>query len=183
VDRHLVSQQEPSPQPGGLRAEGEHGRDSASVADPTRRDDRHRCHRVDHRRHQGERRHATPYVPARLPALRNDDVHSTCDCAAGFLGAADRVQNKPCGVMHHVDIALGTAPEERHDPQTGRKSLVDPTVLVRGENEVAAKRSIGQCCRFANHIAGVIGPPEPHGAERAGIRDRGGQPGVCSQRR
>ena len=54
-----------------------------------------------------ERRHATPDVAAGLPALRDDDVHPTSDCAPGFLGAADRVHDKPSGVMHRVDVAAG----------------------------------------------------------------------------
>ena len=157
------------PSQGGLRAEGEHGRDSSSVANPTGRDDRHRCHRVDHRRHQRERCHATPDVPAGLPTLRNDDVHSTSDCAPRFLGAADRVHDKPSGVMHQLDVALGIAEDERHDPQTSRKGLIDSMVLIGGENEVAAKRTIGQRCRFTNQISGIVGPPQPHGAEAAGI--------------
>jgi hypothetical protein len=66
-------------------------------------------------------------VAAGLPALRNDDVHSTSDCAPGFLGAADRVHNNPSGVMHQVDVALGIAEDERHDPQAGRKGLIDST--------------------------------------------------------
>jgi hypothetical protein len=92
VDRHLVGHEEPGAKPGSLRTEGKHGRDSASVANPTGRNDRHRCHGVDYRWHQWERCHATQYVPAGLPALRNDDVHSTSGCAR-FLGTADRVHD------------------------------------------------------------------------------------------
>jgi len=39
-------------------------------------------------------------MAARLPALRDDDVHAASDCASGFLGAADRMHDKPSGVMH-----------------------------------------------------------------------------------
>jgi len=80
------------------------------------RDDRYRRDRIDYRRHQRERCHATQYVPAGLPALRDDDVRATCDCTPRFLGGPDRLHDKPSGVMHRVDIALGIAQEERHDP-------------------------------------------------------------------
>ena len=108
------------------------------------------------------------------------DVHSTPDRAPRFLDAADRVHDKPSGVMHLVDVAAGIAPEERHDPQTRRKCLIDSMVLIRGENEVAGKGPVGEGCRFPNHVSGIIGPPQPQGAEAAGIRDRGGQAGICS---
>jgi len=49
--------------------------------------------------------------------------------------------------MHQVDVALGIAEDERNDPQASRKGLIDSTVLIRGESEVAAKRTIGQRCR------------------------------------
>lgn len=67
------------------------------------------------------------------------------------------------------DVALGIAEDERHDPQASRKGLIDSSVLIRGESEVAAKRTIGQRCRFTNQISGVVDLPQPHGAERAGI--------------
>jgi hypothetical protein len=122
-------------------------------------------------------------VTAGLPALRDDYIHPTPDRAPGLLGAAHRMQHKPSGVVHGVDIALGIAPEERDDPQAGRKRLIDSMVLVRGENEVASKRAIGQRRRFTNQIARVVSPPEPHRAEAAGVGDRGGKAGICSQRR
>jgi hypothetical protein len=47
---------------------GKHGCDSSSVANPTGRNDRYGCHRVDYRSHQRERRHTTSDVAAGLPA-------------------------------------------------------------------------------------------------------------------
>jgi hypothetical protein len=47
VDRHLVGQEKPRAEPGGLRAKGEHGRDSSSVANPTGRNDRRRLTRLN----------------------------------------------------------------------------------------------------------------------------------------
>ena len=76
VDRHLLGKQEPGAQPGRLGAEGEHGCHSAGVSDPAGRDHRHRCHRVHDRRHQRQRRHLAPHVPAGLPALGHDDINS-----------------------------------------------------------------------------------------------------------
>ncbi|MGP0051866.1 MAG: hypothetical protein ACLPZR_23920 [Solirubrobacteraceae bacterium] len=39
--------------------------------------------------------------------------------------------------MHRVDVAAWIAPDERNDPQTRRKGLIDSVALIRGENEVA----------------------------------------------
>jgi hypothetical protein len=109
-------------------------------------------------------------VPAGLPALRDNDVHSTPDCAQCFFGASDRVHDKPSGVMHRVDVALGIAPDERHDPETSGKGLIDATALIRtAENEVAGKRPVGEGRRFTNHVSGVIGPRQPKAAEGAGV--------------
>ena len=71
--------------------------------------------------------------------------------------------------MHRVDIAIGIAQQKRDDPQTSGKRLIESTVLIRGESEVAAKRTIGQRRRFTDHIPGVVGPPQPDRAEGAGI--------------
>jgi hypothetical protein len=42
-------------------------------------------------------------------------------------------------------------------------------VLIEGENEVAGKRPVGEGCRFPNHVSGIVGPPQPHRAEGAGV--------------
>ena len=63
--------------------------------------------------------------------------------------------------MYQVDVARGIAPEKRHDPQTRRQGLIDPTVLIEGEDEVAGKGPVGEGCRFANHFSGIFGPPQP----------------------
>ena len=125
MDRHFLGQEEPSAEPRGLCTKGEHGCDSSGVADPTGGNDRYGRHRVDHRWHQRKRRHAARDVAAGLPALGDDDVHSTSDCATGPLGGADGMHDKPSGVMHRVDVALGIAKDERHDPQAGGKGLID----------------------------------------------------------
>ncbi len=108
-------------------------------------------------------------MAARLPALRDDHVHATSDCAPGLLGAADRVHDEPSGVVHHLDVALWIALEERDDPQARRKSLIDATVLIRVQREVAAKRTIGQRRRFTDHSSRVIHPPQLRGTKRASI--------------
>ena len=153
VDRHLVGEQEPGAQPGGLRAEREHGRDSSRVADPTGRDHRHRRDRVDYRRHQRERRHATPDVPAGLPALRDDHVDPSPDRAPRLLSTPDRVHHKPPGVVHHADIAVGVAQQKRHDPQTSSKGLIDSMVLIGAEHKIAGKRPVSQRCRVTHQSA------------------------------
>ena len=63
--------------------------------------------------------------------------------------------------MYRVDVGLRIAPEERHDPQTRRKCLIDSMVLIEEENEVAGKGPVGEGCRFANHFSGIFGPPQP----------------------
>jgi hypothetical protein len=83
-------------------------------------------------------------VPAGLPALRNDHVHAGRDCPPRLVCTADRVHNDSPGVMHLLDVAARITQKERHDPQAGLKSLVKATVMIFGENEVAAKRPSGQ---------------------------------------
>jgi hypothetical protein len=79
-------------------------------------------------------------VPASLPALRNNDVHSAGDRLPRLLGAADRVHNDSPSTMHPLDVTARIAPNERHDPQASLKSLVGATVLILGEDKVAANR-------------------------------------------
>jgi hypothetical protein len=122
--------------------------------------------------------------PACLPALCNDDVHSTSDCAPRFLCTPDRVHDKPFGVMHGLDIVLGITCEQQHDPQTGGKCLIESVVLIgAAKNEIAGKGTVGECRRFTNQLSGVVGPRQCHAAESAGIGDRGGQAGIRSYRR
>ncbi len=104
-----------------------------------------------------------------LPTLRNDNVYSTSDNSPRFLDAADRVHDEPSSVMHQLDIVLGVAPEERHDPQSSGKGLIDSMVLIEGKNEIAGKRPVGKGCRFPNHGSGIVGPPQPQSAEAACI--------------
>ena len=177
VDRHLLGHQEPRAQPRGLGAQGEHRRDSAGVTDPASRDHRHRRHRVHHSGHQRQCRDPTPHVPAGLPALRDNHVHAGRYRPPCFLGAPDRVHDNPPGVVHRLDITAGIPPHKRDDPQAGLKGRLKAAVMIFGENEVAAERPRRQRRRLTNDGSGVIGPCERHHAERAGIRDRSGQPG------
>jgi hypothetical protein len=121
-------------------------------------------------------------VPACLPALRDDDVHSRSGCSSRFLGTADRVHHKASGVMYRVDIAGGIAQQERDDSQTSGKRLIESTVLIGGENEVAGNGPLGERRRFAKDLSGVIGPPQRHAAQGTGIGDRGGQAGIGGHR-
>ncbi len=177
VQRHLLGQQEPGAQPRGLRSQGEHRGDSASVTDPASRDHRHRRHRVHDSRHQRQCRDLAPHVPAGLPALRDDHVRAGRDCPPCLLGAADRVHNDPPGGVHRLDVAAGIPPHERDDPQAGLEGLVKAAVTIFGENQVAAERPRGQRRCRTNAGSDVSGPRERHHAERAGIRDRRGQLG------
>jgi len=68
-----------------------------------------------------------------------------------------------------VDIAVGIAQEERHDPQTSGKGLIDSMVLIRSENKIAGKRPVGERCGVTDPISGVISPPQRHAAERARV--------------
>ena len=177
VDRHLLRQQEPRTQPRGLRAQGEHRGDAASVADPAGRDHRHRRHRVHHGGHQRQGRDGAPHVPAGLPALRDDHVRARRDRPPCFLGGADRVQDNPPGVVHALDVAAWITHEKRDNAQAGVKGLVEATVTIFGENEVAAERPRGQRRSLPDHRSDVFGPRQRQHAERAGIRDGRGEPG------
>ena len=52
-----------------------------------------------------------------------------------------------------------------HDPYARQKGLIDSTALIGAENEVAAKRPVGEGGRFTNRVAGVIGPRQSQAAE------------------
>ena len=56
-------------------------------------------------------------------------------------------------------------------------------MLIGEQDEVAGKGPVGEGCGFANHVSGVIGPRQSQAAEAAGVRDRGGEAGICSQGR
>ena len=94
--------------------------------------------------------------PPAFPALRDDHVRAGCDGPPCFLGSADRVHDNAPGVVDLLDVAAGITPEKRDDPQAGLKGLVKPTVVIFGENEVAAERPRGQRRRLTNDRAGVF---------------------------
>ena len=73
-------------------------------------------------------------MSASLPALRHDDIDSAGDRPPRLFGAADRMQHESVGVVDLLDVAGGIAQEQRHDPQTSLKSLVEATVLI-GDRE------------------------------------------------
>src|ERR1700722_7283212 len=100
-------------------------------------------------------------MPAGLPALRYDYVRSACGRAPRFLGAPDRVHDEPSGVMQRLDTAIRVAQQERHYPQTSGKGLIESTLLIGGENEIARKGPAGERCRFTNQLSRVVGPPQP----------------------
>ncbi len=156
VDRHLLGQQEPRAQPRGLGAQGQHRGDATGVTDPAGRDHRHRCYGVHDSGHQRQCRDGAPHVPAGLPALRDDHVRAGRDGPPCFLGGADRVQDNPPGVVDLLDVAAGIPPEKRHDPQPGLESRVKATVLILGQDEVAAERPRGQRRRLPDHGTGVF---------------------------
>jgi hypothetical protein len=93
------------------------------------------------------------------------------------------VQNDSVGVVDLLDVASGISPHERHDPHTGFKGLVETTMLIGGENQIAAERTIGERRRLANHVSGGSGPGQGQHAEGAGIRDRGRELGHRRHRR
>ncbi len=149
-------EQKPGTQPRRLRAQREHGGHAPSVPDPAGRDHRHRRHRVHDGGHQWKRRHLAPHVSPRLPPLRHDDIDSAGDRPPRLFGAADRLQNDSVGVVDLLDVAGGIPPEQRHDPQAGFEGLVEATVLIGGENQIAAEGTIGERRRLANHVSGRV---------------------------
>jgi len=65
------------------------------------------------------------------------------------------VHDDSTGVVHRLDVAAGIPPHERDDPQAGLKGLVKATVVIFGENEVAAERPRGQRRRLTNDGSGI----------------------------
>jgi hypothetical protein len=109
--------------------------------------------------------------------LRDDHIHAGRDSPPGLLGTADGEHDDSPGVVHGLDVAAWIPQHERDDPQAGFEGLVKATMLILGENEVAAERPLGQLRRLAHDGTGVGRPGERHHVERAGIRDRRGQRG------
>jgi hypothetical protein len=155
-----------------LSTQLEYGGHSPSVADPTGGDHWYRCHRIHHGGYQGKRRNLTPHVPASLPPLRHDHIDSAGGCLPRLFRAADGVKNDSVGVVDLLDVAGGISPHERHDPQTGCEGLLETTVLIRGENQVAAERATGERRGLTNHVSGRRGPRQRQHTKGAGIRDR-----------
>ena len=83
-------------------------------------------------------------MPTSLPTLRHDDINSAVDRPPRLFGAADRVQNHSVRLVDLLDVPGGIPPEQRHDPQTGFEGIVEATVLIGVQNQIAAKRSIGE---------------------------------------
>lgn len=144
VDRHLRRQQESGTQPRRLRAELEHGGHAASVPDTPGRDHGHRGHRVHDGGHQGKRRDAAPYVASGLPALCHDDISTAADGPPRLFGTADRLQKERVGIVDLVDVVTWIPPHQRHDPKAGVESLFEATVLIGGDDQIAAERSVGR---------------------------------------
>ena len=99
------------------------------------------------------------------------------DRPPGLLGGADRVQDDSPGVVHALDVAAGIPHMNETIRNPAVQGLVQATVVIFGENEVAAERPRGQRRRLTNDRSDVIGPRQRQHAERAGIRDRRGQLG------
>jgi hypothetical protein len=57
--------------------------------------------------------------------------------------------------VHRLDVAAGIPPDKRDDPQAGFEGLVKATVVIFGEDEVAAERSRGQRRCLTNDGSGV----------------------------
>ena len=113
-------------------------------------------------------------MPARLPTLGDDHIHPNRDGPLRLVSTADGVHNNPAGVVDGRHIVSRIGPHERHDPQSSVEGLIKSTVVVRGQDEVAPKRPIGESCRFTDYISGVVGPRQRHHAEAARVGDRGG---------
>ena len=177
VDGALLRQQEARSEPGCLRAERQHSRDTAPVADAARGD--HRCgeHGVDDCGDERQRGDGAPDVPARFPALRDDDIDAGRHRAPRLVRAPDRVQDDAAGVMHGADVRRRVAPCEGDDPQPGVERSVEASVLVPLEHEIGAERTIRERERLAHERAGVVRPRQRERPERAGVRNR------CCERR
>jgi hypothetical protein len=140
------------------RTEREHGRDSSGVANPAGRDHRHRRYGVDHRRDQRQRRDGTQHVPAGLPALGNDHIDSTADCASRLLGTCHRVQHETSGIMQTANVGRWVAPvnETMRSPASGASGR--RALLIPGENEIPTEGAICQRFCLDDHRSDVSDP-------------------------
>ena len=110
VDGHLLGKQEPGTQPRRLSPKRQYGRHSPSVPDAAGRNHGNRCHRIHDGGDQRECCDLAPHMSSRLPPLGHDDVDAAVDRPPGLLGAADRVQNDPVGVVDLFDVARWDLP-------------------------------------------------------------------------
>jgi len=85
------------------------------------------------------------------------------------------VQNDSVRLVNLLDVAGGISPKQRDDPHTRFEGLIEPTVLVGVEDQIAAKRAIGERSRLTDHVSGGSGPRQRQHTERTGIGDRGRQ--------
>jgi len=99
-----------------LRAQGEDGRDPTRVGDPARSENRDGRDRVDDCRHERQRGDLAPDMAACLPALRDHHVDAGRDRPPRLLGAPDRVQHEPTGIVHLIHVPSRVAKRERDDP-------------------------------------------------------------------
>ena len=71
-------------------------------------------------------------------------------------GYIEPVHDDSPGVVHRLDVAAGIPPDKRDDPQAGFEGRLQATVVIFGENKVAAERPRGQRRRLTNDSSGVF---------------------------
>jgi hypothetical protein len=136
VEMHgLRACEEARPDPRAVCSEREHRRQAAAVADPARRDDRHRDG-VDDGRHEHGRGDLAPDVAARLPALRDDDVRAGGLGTPCLLGGRDRHEDRRAAGFRAGSQRRGVAPEERDDARACGERLVEALLHRPFEHEV-----------------------------------------------
>ena len=177
VDRHLLGQQEPRAQPRGLSTRASTAATPRASPIPPAAITGTGVTASTTAGTNGSVATLPQTCPPAFPALRDDHVHAGRDCPPGLLGAADRGHDDSPGGVHRLDVAVRISPEKRDDPQAGVKGLVKATVVIFGENEVAAERRVVSAAVSRTTRSASSDQRQHHHAERAGIRDRRGQPG------
>jgi hypothetical protein len=126
-------------------------------------------------------------VPARLPALGDDDVDATLGCVLRLGGAAGRERGDRTGSMDDIEVRRGIAPEERDDPDTRSEGDLDAFVLRLADDQVDPERPVGRRSNLGDRDPLLVGrhPRLGHHPEAAGRghRCREGRHGEAADRR
>ena len=134
---------------GCLRTQSERRHQPAPITDASRRNDRRRCDRIDHARHQYESRHLACNVTTGFNALRNDYINSRTGGGYCVCDRADLMKNLSARCMDTLHVGRWIAPEERKHGDMFFKTDRNEILAWKMQNEIDAKRLLSE---FANTL-------------------------------